>query len=627
MRLNSRYMVRGAMVFLSMVFGVVQTMAADDVLLKGTPIGSSPSVDYSNNSATTTKNVPADAFDGSLETFYASYGRSYTWVGLDLGTPHVITRVGWAPRNDGNGPRRVVLGVFEGSNSPDFMDALPLYVVDERGVIGQMSYADVTMSKGFRYVRYVGPAEARCNIAELAFYGHEGTGDNSHLYRPTQLPLVVIHTQNAREPVDKVNQIQGIVSIVGDDGSLLSDSATTRLRGNKSMEFPKKPYRIKFAHKQSPLNARAKAKKWTLINNWGDKTLMRNIVAFHLSDIIGMPYTPYCQAVDVMLNGEYKGCYQLCDQVEIAKGRIPIKEMKPTDVSGEELTGGYFWEIDAYANQEKSWFNSNRGNPVIIKSPKDDEIVAAQTNYVRNYFNAMEADVYGSNSADPTTGWRRVLDEDSFLKHFLVGEISGNTDTYWSVFQYKGRGNDTIFTGPVWDFDLAFDNDYRTYPINNKRDFVYRDGGSAAGNMRFFVDRIVINDSKTMVSLREKWDKARHNGLTANELSEYVDSLANALDASQRLNFMRWNILTQSVHMNPQVAGSYAGEVNVLKNCITRRVAWMDNRLGYTYTTDVPQTENPENTVQEECKKVMRNGQVYIQRGQQLYNLLGERVE
>ncbi len=145
MRLNSRYMVRGAMVFLSMVFGVVQTMAADDVLLKGTPIGSSPSVDYSNNSATTTKNVPADAFDGSLETFYASYGRSYTWVGLDLGTPHVITRVGWAPRNDGNGPRRVVLGVFEGSNSPDFMDALPLYVVDEQGVIGQMSYADVTM--------------------------------------------------------------------------------------------------------------------------------------------------------------------------------------------------------------------------------------------------------------------------------------------------------------------------------------------------------------------------------------------------------------------------------------------------------------------------------------------------
>ena len=276
---------------------------ATDALLRGTPIGSSPSVDYNNGaSATTTKNLPANAFDGDLNTYYASYDRSYTWVGLDLGTPHVITRVGWSPRNDGVGPKRMQLGVFEGANSPDFLDALPLYLIDEQGIIGQMSYADITMSKGFRYVRYVGPNNGRCNVAELAFYGHEGAGDNSLIYRPTQLPLVVIHTQNAQEPTDKVNEIKGIVSIVGDDGSLLTDTATTRLRGNVSMEFPKKPYRIKFAHKQSPLNAPAKAKKWTLINNYGDKTLLRNLVAFHLSDIIGMPYTPYCQAVDVMLN-------------------------------------------------------------------------------------------------------------------------------------------------------------------------------------------------------------------------------------------------------------------------------------------------------------------------------------
>lgn len=557
---------------------------AADALLNGTPIGSSPSVDYDNGaSATTSKNLPANAFDGNMDTYYASYDRSYTWVGLDLGTPHVITRVGWSPRNDSNGPKRTQLGIFEGANSPDFMDALPLYIIDEQGVIGQMSYADVTMSKGFRYVRYIGPHDGRCNIAELEFYGHQSTGDNSLLYRPTQLPLVVIHTLNAQEPVDKVNEIKGIVSIVGDDGSLLSDTATTRLRGNASKDFPKKPYRIKFAHKQSPLNAPAKAKKWTLINNYGDKTLLRNMVAFHLSDIIGMPYTPYCQAVDVILNGEYKGCYQLCDQVEINKKRINIQEMEPTDTSGEALTGGYFWEIDAYADREPSWFRSNHGNPVTIKSPKDDEIVPAQAAYVRNYFNTMEADVYGTNFQDPTQGWRRLLDEDTFLKHFLIGEMSGNTDTYWSVFQYKQRGNDTIFTGPVWDFDLAFDNDNRTYPVNNRNNFIFY-SGSRAGDMLSFVNRIIAQDPQTMVSLRRLWDKARHNGLTAEALCNYVDSLAEALDDSQRLNFMRWDILNKWVHMNPQVAGSYAGEINVVKNFLTKRVIWMDNHLGYTFT-------------------------------------------
>ncbi len=569
------------------------TVYAADPLLTGTPIGSSPSVDYNNGaSASTTANLPKDAFDGNLETFYASYERSYTWVGLDLGTPHVITRVGWSPRNDGVGSQRVQLGVFEGANLPDFSDALPIYLIDQQGVIGKMSYTDTQQSKGFRYVRYVGPNNARCNIAELAFYGHKGEGDNSHLYRPTDLPLVVIHTQDAVEPADKVNNIVSIVSIVGDDGSLLTDSATTRLRGNASMQFPKKPYRIKFAHKQRPLNAAAKAKKWTLINNYGDKTLMRNIVAFHLSEIVGMPYTPFCRAVDVMLNGEYKGCYQLCDQVEIGKGRINIKEMEPTDTQGDALTGGYFWEIDAYAYEEQSWFNSNHGNPVTIKSPDEEDITVEQSNYLRNYFNSMEADVYGTQYQDPTNGWRRLLDEQTFLKHFLVGEMSGNTDTYWSVYQYKQRGNDTIFTGPVWDFDLAFDNDNRTYPVNNKRDFIYRSGGSHAGDMQRFVDRIVISDPQTLTTLREIWDKARHNGLSDSELNQYIDSIAQALNESQRLNFMRWDILGQWVHQNPQVAGSYTGEVGVLKNFVSKRVAWLDNRLGYTYTALPATTDN-----------------------------------
>lgn len=550
-------------------------------------------MDYNNGaSASTTANLPKDAFDGNLETFYASYERSYTWVGLDLGTPHVITRVGWSPRNDGVGSQRVQLGVFEGANLPDFSDALPIYLIDQQGVIGKMSYTDTQQSKGFRYVRYVGPNNARCNIAELAFYGHKGEGDNSHLYRPTNLPLVVIHTQDAVEPADKVNNIVSIVSIVGDDGSLLTDSATTRLRGNASMQFPKKPYRIKFAHKQRPLNAAAKAKKWTLINNYGDKTLMRNIVAFHLSEIVGMPYTPFCRAVDVMLNGEYKGCYQLCDQVEIGKGRINIKEMEPTDTQGDALTGGYFWEIDAYAYEEQSWFNSNHGNPVTIKSPDEDDITAEQSNYLRNHFNSMETDVYGTQYQDPTNGWRRLLDKQTFLKHFLVGEMSGNTDTYWSVYQYKQRGNDTIFTGPVWDFDLAFDNDNRTYPVNNKRDFIYRSGGSHAGDMQRFVDRIVISDPQTLTTLREIWDKARHNGLSDSELNQYIDSIAQALNESQRLNFMRWDILGQWVHQNPQVAGSYTGEVGVLKNFVSKRVAWLDNRLGYTYTALPATTDN-----------------------------------
>ena len=265
-----------------------------DGKLTGVVIGNKESVDYQTNTMSTTVNTRDNAFDGDLNSYFASWERSYTWAGLDLGKPFVITRVGWSPRNDGQGEQRVVLGVFEGANREDFMDALPIYIITEKGKIGQMSYADVECSRGFRYVRYVGPSDARCNIAELEFYGHQGEGDNSRLYQLTNLPTVSIHTLNGEIPYDKEHQIVSQLTIISGDGTaLLSEPGTTRERGNASRSFPKKPYRIKFDKKQHVLDAPAKAKKWTLINNYGDKTLMRNMLAFELSRRIGMTYTPY----------------------------------------------------------------------------------------------------------------------------------------------------------------------------------------------------------------------------------------------------------------------------------------------------------------------------------------------
>ena len=553
------------MLLLSPVYG--------DDLLKGTVIGTIETVNYQNGSdRSNTVNTRENAFDGDLNTFFASYDRSYTWTGLDLGSAHVITRVGWSPRNDGVGEQRVLLGVFEGANREDFMDALPLYVIPENGKIGTMSYADVQCSRGFRYVRYVGPTDARCNIAELEFYGHPGIGDNSHFYQVTNLPTVSIHTLNNEIPKDKVNQIVSQLTIISDDGTnLLSEPGATRERGNASRDFPKKPYRIKFDKKQNVLDAPAKAKKWTLINNYGDKTLMRNLLAFELSRRMGLSYTPYGTAVDVLLNGEYKGCYQLCDQVEIDKNRVAVTEMTPEDNQGSALTGGYLIEVDAYANQEKSWFNSNKGNPVTIKSPDEDEITPNQKQYIRNFFNQME------------NNWAAYLDLSSFLRHFLVGELSGNTDTYWSVFMYKQRDENLMHVGPVWDFDLAFHNDKRIYPVNTKSDYIYRSGGSCAGNMRNFVDNIVVKDAAAKRKLVEIWDEARRSGLTEENLLAYIDHWAADLQQSQRLNFLRWPILNQKVHQNVVAKGSFQAEVDVVKTFMKERIAWMDKKLGYTY--------------------------------------------
>ena len=99
--------------------------AIADEKLSGTIIGTELSINYETQSSSTDVNIKPNAFDGNPNTFFASYENSYTWVGLDLGEPHIITRIGYMPRNFSYGPRRMMLGMFEGANREDFMDAVP----------------------------------------------------------------------------------------------------------------------------------------------------------------------------------------------------------------------------------------------------------------------------------------------------------------------------------------------------------------------------------------------------------------------------------------------------------------------------------------------------------------------
>ena len=536
----------------------------ESLKLTGTIIGSKYSVDYNNgNAQSTTVNTKENVFDGNYETYFASFDRSLTWVGLDLGEEHVITKVGWSPRIGQQS--RVELAVFQGANKADFSDALPIYIVKQPGVNNTMHYADLSCSKGFRYVRYVSPNDVRCNLAELEFYGYASKGNDSKLYQLTNLPTVAINTANAQEVTSKEYEISSTVYIISENGTNLLAASSTgiRGRGNASWNFPKKPYRLKFSEKQSPLGAPASAKKWTLISNYGDKTLLRNILAFEVSRRVGQSYTPFCHPVDVVMNGEYRGCYQLCDQVEAAPGRV-------------EASKGYLIEIDAYANGEDVYFYSDKGTPVTVKHPDEDHITDTQFNFIKNFFNQMETAAASNDFTNKNTGYRKYLDLDSFLRNFIVGEFGGNTDTFWSVYMYKDASDGKLYTGPAWDYDLGFENDNRTYPINNLNDYIYCTRGSLAGGyIGTLVTRIVKNDPEAKKRLIEIWEQALNEG-NLDDLNSFVDETAAMLQESQELNFKRWKILNEYVHQNFQALGSYNAEVNTVKTYINGRLSKFD---------------------------------------------------
>lgn len=532
--------------------------------LSGTVIGSRYSVDYTSGSQSTTVNVKNNVFDGNFDTYFASYDRSGSWVGLDLGSKHVITKIGYSPRITQS--HRVELAMIEGANNPDFSDALPIHMIKQSAPERQMTYEQTSCSRGFRYVRYVSPNDVRCNLAELEFYGYEDEGDDSKLYQLTNLPTVVINTEGSQEIVSKEEELSSTVYIISEEGTNLLATTETgvRGRGNASWDqFPKKPYRLKFKSKQSPLGAPASAKKWTLISNYSDKSLMRNILAFEASRRIGQAYTPYCHPVDVIVNGEYRGCYQLCDQVEAAEGRVPAKD-------------GYLIEIDAYAWKEVSAFWSWRGTPVTIKHPDEDDITDSQRQHIESFFNQMETAALGEDFTDPEKGYRKYLDLESFLRNLLVGDFCGNTDLLWSVYMYKDAKDGKLYAGPTWDHDLSFDNDYRSYPVNANNDFIFLFVPSPASDaVRDITRRIVKEDPEAKNLLAQYWNQALEEG-DLKTLPEYLDQTYVLLQESQELNFKRWDILDSQVHMNFQALGTYEAEVNFLKNCLKERLVKFD---------------------------------------------------
>ncbi len=531
----------------------------------------------------------ARAFDGDPATNYEATSPDFRWVGLDLGKPHVITRIAFTPHQNGStGADRMLLSLFEGANRPDFLDAVPLYLIGQTPAQGTATSVAVSVSRGFRYVRYVGSAGSYCDVAELAFYGHEGAGDDSHFYQVTALPTVSIHVADEAVPEQKGQDFTSRITITYEGGTLIQEyPILTRVRGNYSATHDNKPYRIKFddgkshhmLHGSPRDESPAKAKKWTLINNYGDKTLMRNCVAYEVSRRVGMPFTPWCRCVDVILNGDYRGCYQLTDYVGVDKNRVNITEMDDTSTDSVSITGGYLVEMNGYASQDPVHFTSRHGNPVSVNDPDDKDIQPAQLSYIRDYFNAMEDRVFASDFTDRARGYRRMLDLDTFLRYFLACEYNGNTDMLWQVFMYKQRADSLIYTGPVWDNDLALDNDYNVYPGNQREEWTYK--VRTAGNWGSLVSR-VLSDPNAMAQLQATWAQLRRDSLlTAESMAAYVDSLRVLLDGSQRLNFLRWPYLTQQLHCNPRVWGTWDAEVDVVRDYVRERVAWMDRKLNY----------------------------------------------
>ena len=170
----------------------------------------------------------------------------------------------------------------------------------------------------------------------------------------TDLPLMVIKTENLKEPDSTEEYINCQIIIINDERVNVNSIAEIRVRGHSTASFAKKPWKIKFEEKLKVLDISKKFKSWAVLANHFDKSLIRNHLAFEISRNLGLPFTPRCRFLDVIMNGSFRGNYYICDQIEIKKGRVDI--LAANDEDEPDITGGYLIEIDERAGEKENFF-------------------------------------------------------------------------------------------------------------------------------------------------------------------------------------------------------------------------------------------------------------------------------
>lgn len=384
--------------------------------------------------------------------------------------------------------------------------------------------------------------------------------------RERYMPKVCIETPGAAEVVSKENWMSNASITVYDEYGDLDLSAKTSIRGrgNSTWGYPKKPYALKFDSK-APVLGMPEHKRWVLLANWMDRTLLRNDIAFELGRRT-MAWAPRGKFVELYLNGKHKGNYYLCEHIKVDESRVDVAELdEDSDFNdASQVTGGYILEFDVYGpNDEINYFYSSVKNfPVAIKEP-DEDVITSWSHpgylYIKEYVGKVEK-VFeeDKNSRKRWTEIDKLIDITSYIDWWLVHEvcINGEPGHPKSSYMYKERDG-KLYAGPLWDFDWGtFTPDVNRAIIVNTIWYGY-----------------LFRYAEFKTAVKKRWGEVKS---IYESVSVYLDEQAETLRESNEVNINMWPI-TQVV--NGDESMSYDQAITRMKDSFNHRISSIDTYI------------------------------------------------
>lgn len=376
---------------------------------------------------------------------------------------------------------------------------------------------------------------------------------------PCDLPAISIITKDNVPILSKETWIEdATMSIWNTDCTIIDNlELMIRCRGNASMRFPKKSYAIKLGKKSALLGMPAD-KRWDLQSNWRDRTNMRNNIAFNLArQCSGLEWTPRMEYCELFIDGQHLGLYALTEHIKIAKNRVNIDEIKNTDTSEEQITGGYLMEIDSYFDNDLKFRSSIMDLPYMIKEPEGDDCLEIHYSYIIEFIAELEEALYSDSFREK---YNSLIDVDSFIDWWIIQELTGNEEPQrpHSCYVYKKRGG-LLFAGPVWDFDWpSFIPDQDNWKI---KECLYYG--------RLFEDPAFID------RVKKRWSENKEK--FENVCNIVISSEAERIRFSEKRNSEYWPIEDEIAQLyNGDEHLSFEDAVNRMKYALTQRIVWMD---------------------------------------------------
>ena len=382
------------------------------------------------------------------------------------------------------------------------------------------------------------------------------------------VPQIRIVTENGNgTTLEKDDDyVNATISITDTDGAVLTGSVLFKVRGNSTaLSFvKKKSFTFKYDKKTAVLGMN-KGKKWALLANLFDPTLIRNEIAFDFAEKIGLSHTVSRRYVELWVDDSFRGCYQLTEPIQVSKERLNI------DIESNGGMNDFLIEREATRNESDVTYFTVDGIRFAVKEPETptDE----QLNYIRSTVSDVMTAV---KSGDRETAAEKI-DVPTFARFYLLNELCKTVDfDFSSVFFYYKGGK--LYAGPAWDYDLSLGNSNRD--LSEKGKMAADPTGLFAADCHLFKYLCAYDWFRKEVRelYRQHFGDVRaicaDGGVIDALLGDYGDIFArNYSDAG-------WNVAKWWVNVQKKPLATYEENIAYLREWLTARNFWLHDEFG-----------------------------------------------